>query len=50
MLQTDLVTIKDMLDFKFNKIYITKIKNEFNWIPKTNLEKGLSDTIKYYLN
>ena len=31
-------------------IDITKIKNEFNWIPKTNLEKGLSDTIKYYLN
>ena len=31
-------------------IDITKIKNEFNWIPKTNLEKGLSETIKYYLN
>ena len=28
----------------------TKIKNEFNWFPKTNLEKGLIDTIKYYLN
>ena len=28
----------------------TKIKNEFNWLPKTNLEKGLTDTIKYYLN
>ena len=43
MLQTDLVTIKDML------LILLKIKNEFNWIPKTNLEKGLSDTIKYYL-
>ena len=31
-------------------IDITKIKNEFNWFPKTNLEKGLSETIKYYLN
>ncbi len=31
-------------------IDITKIKNEFNWFPKTNLEKGLIDTIKYYLN
>ena len=31
-------------------IDITKIKNEFNWVPKTNLEKGLSETIKYYLN
>ena len=31
-------------------IDINKIKNEFNWFPKTNLEKGLSETIKYYLN
>ena len=31
-------------------IDITKIKNEFNWFPKTKLEKGLSETIKYYLN
>ncbi len=31
-------------------IDITKIKNEFDWFPKTNLEKGLSETIKYYLN
>ena len=31
-------------------IDITKIKNEFNWFPKTNLEKGLCETIKYYLN
>ena len=35
MLQIDLVTIKDML------LISTKIKNEFNWLPKTNLEKGL---------
>ena len=31
-------------------IDITKIKNEFNWFPKTNLEKGLRDTIEYYLS
>ncbi|MAR62403.1 MAG: dTDP-glucose 4,6-dehydratase [Flavobacteriaceae bacterium] len=43
--------VKDRLGHdKRYAIDITKIKNEFNWIPKTNLEKGLSDTIKYYLN
>ena len=27
-----------------------KIKNELGWEPKTNIDKGLRNTINWYLN
>ena len=55
---TDIIKLNKLIKYVTDRlghdkryaIDITKIKNEFNWIPKTNLEKGLSETIKYYLN
>ena len=31
-------------------INFSKIKNELSWEPKTNIEKGLEKTVKWYLN
>ena len=36
-------------DFRY-AIDISKIKNELGWEPKTNIDKGLRNTINWYLN
>ena len=36
-------------DYRY-AIDISKIKNELGWYPKTNINKGLKNTLNWYLN
>ena len=36
-------------DYRY-AIDIAKIKNELGWEPKTNMDKGLRNTLNWYLN
>ena len=51
-LSIDLISyVDDRLghDYRY-AIDISKIKNELGWEPKTNINKGLRNTLNWYLN
>ena len=49
---SDLITFvsdRPAHDFRY-ALDISKIKKELNWSPKISFDKGLKETIKWYLN